>query len=109
MLFPSPLQQRAVDNEKGLSANPLTLSWVSDNPIAETISQPSGVQDPMPSSPHPTMDHNPAHSFNSEVQHTTMPSSSERDYESITLMRMRQAEERRRLCEQLAQEEDELT
>lgn len=55
------------------------------------------------------MDHDPAHSFNSEVQHTTMLSSSERDYESITLMRMRQAEERRRLCEQLAQEEHELT
>lgn len=100
-----------MDTEKGLSTNPLTLAWVSDNPIeAEAVPHPSSsVQDPVLSSMHPTAGYDPIHSvnFDSELKHTTTLSSKERDYESLTLMRMRQAEERRRLCQQLAQQEEE--
>lgn len=99
-LLPHFLQQRALDNEKGLGVNPLTLSWVSDNPTTETIPHPFDAQEPLLSSKHPV------HSFDSEVPQTPPLSSTERDYESVTLMRMRQAEERRRLCQQLAQEEE---
>lgn len=97
-----------MDTEKGLSSNPLTLSWVSDNPIAVAIPHLSSAQDPVLSAMHPTTSSDPIHSvnFDSEMQHTTPLSSKERDYESLTLMRMRQAEERRRLCQQLAQQEE---
>ena len=101
-----------MDAEKGLSTNPLTLSWVSDNPIPEAIPHPSTAQDPVLPSIHPTTTGcDPIHSVNldSEMQHTTTLFSKERDYESLTLMRMRQAEERRRLCQQLAQQEEEPT
>ncbi|KAL4656424.1 hypothetical protein GN956_G6502 [Arapaima gigas] len=78
----------AYRNEMGLRGNPLKISWLEGQP--ETITTDSYRQ-PLDSSFRP-------------VQGSL---TSERDYESVVLMRMRQAAERQRLIEEMQREDEE--
>ncbi|XP_008942661.1 PREDICTED: dnaJ homolog subfamily C member 17, partial [Merops nubicus] len=74
--------EMAVKNEVGLINNPLKISWLEGQP---------------------------RHSPSSTSQPRTSQASvvSERDYESLVMMRMRQAAERQQLIEQLQREDEE--
>ncbi|XP_033498561.1 dnaJ homolog subfamily C member 17 [Epinephelus lanceolatus] len=74
----------AVKNESGLSENPLKISWLEGQPeVIAPASQPGLFMSSQGSL------------------------SNERDYESVVMMRMRQAAERQRLIEQMQREDDE--
>ncbi|NXU12329.1 DJC17 protein, partial [Pardalotus punctatus] len=79
--------EMAVKNEVGLLNNPLKISWLEGQPQ----SHPSTVL--------PDSTSQPRTSQASVV--------SERDYESLVMMRMRQAAERQQLIEQLQREDEE--
>ncbi|NXK68910.1 DJC17 protein, partial [Sylvietta virens] len=79
--------EMAVKNEVGLLNNPLKISWLEGQPR----SHPSTVL--------PDSTSQPRSSQASVV--------SERDYESLVMMRMRQAAERQQLIEQLQREDEE--
>ncbi|NXF10784.1 DJC17 protein, partial [Smithornis capensis] len=79
--------EMAVKNEVGLINNPLKISWLEGQPqshpntvLSDSISQPRTSQASVVS---------------------------ERDYESLVMMRMRQAAERQQLIEQLQREDEE--
>ncbi|XP_064019606.1 dnaJ homolog subfamily C member 17 isoform X2 [Pogoniulus pusillus] len=79
--------EMAVKNEVGLTNNPLKISWLEGQPqrspsslLSDSTSQPRTSQASVVS---------------------------ERDYESLVMMRMRQAAERQQLIEQLKREEEE--
>ncbi|XP_071755633.1 dnaJ homolog subfamily C member 17 isoform X1 [Centroberyx gerrardi] len=75
----------AFKNESGLNGNPLKISWLEGEPeVVAPVSQPG--------------------QFISSQQGSL---SSERDYESVVLMRMRQAAERQRLIEEMQREDEE--
>ncbi|XP_071377783.1 dnaJ homolog subfamily C member 17 isoform X1 [Centroberyx affinis] len=75
----------AFKNESGLNGNPLKISWLEGEPeVVTPVSQPG--------------------QFISSQQGSL---SSERDYESVVLMRMRQAAERQRLIEEMQREDEE--
>ncbi|XP_034713643.1 dnaJ homolog subfamily C member 17 isoform X2 [Etheostoma cragini] len=74
----------ATKNESGLSENPLKISWLEGQPeVIAPASQPGHFM---------------------SLQGAL---SNERDYESVVMMRMRQAAERQKLIEQLQREDDE--
>ncbi|XP_074547387.1 dnaJ homolog subfamily C member 17 [Halichoeres trimaculatus] len=74
----------AVKNESGLSENPLKISWLEGQPeVITTAAQPG--------------------QFMSSQSSLT----NERDYESVVMMKMRQAAERQKLIEQMQREDDE--
>ncbi|XP_067310960.1 dnaJ homolog subfamily C member 17 [Pseudorasbora parva] len=77
----------AIKNEIGLTGNPLKITWL------EGQSAPT------------------SHIDNTEGVYNASQSClrSERDYESVVLMRLRQAEERKRLIEEMKREEEEET
>ncbi|NWX91204.1 DJC17 protein, partial [Nothoprocta ornata] len=79
--------EMAVKNEVGLINNPLKISWLEGQPQSNPSSVPS----------------------DSAAQPRTSQRSvvSERDYESLVMMRMRQAAERQQLIEQLQREDEE--
>lgn len=91
----SCLQCLAIDAECGLENNCLKLSWLSGEP---RNGGGGGVRDDGVRS-------------GTGVEDVSAPTESESgllretDYESITLMRLRQAEERKRLAQQLAEED----
>uniref|UniRef100_A0A8D0CDY7 DnaJ heat shock protein family (Hsp40) member C17 n=1 Tax=Salvator merianae TaxID=96440 RepID=A0A8D0CDY7_SALMN len=77
--------EMAVKNEVGLINNPLKITWLEGQPQSNTVfadgtSQPQISQDSVVS---------------------------ERDYESLVMMRMRQAAERQKLIEQMKREDEE--
>ncbi|XP_071355161.1 dnaJ homolog subfamily C member 17 isoform X1 [Trachinotus anak] len=73
----------AVKNESGLSGNPLKISWLEGQPeFIAPVSQPGQF-------------------MSSQASLTN-----ERDYESVVMMRMRQAAERQRLIEQMQREDE---
>uniref|UniRef100_A0A3Q2P5Y5 DnaJ homolog subfamily C member 17 n=1 Tax=Fundulus heteroclitus TaxID=8078 RepID=A0A3Q2P5Y5_FUNHE len=72
----------AVKNESGLSGNPLKITWLEGQP--EVVAAPAG-----------------------QFMSSEGSLSKERDYETIVMMRMRQAAERQRLIEQMQREDDE--
>lgn len=78
----------ACKNESGLTGTPLKITWLEGQPAT---TDPTGP--------------------NNSTFGTFMPSqtslSTERDYESLVLMRMRQAAERQKLIEQMQQEDEE--
>ncbi|XP_062863360.1 dnaJ homolog subfamily C member 17 isoform X2 [Trichomycterus rosablanca] len=78
----------ACKNESGLTANPLKITWLEGQP--EVVA------------PTPT-NHFAAGTF--APSQTSL--STERDYESLVLMRMRQAAERQKLIEQMQREDEE--
>ncbi|KAM7402874.1 hypothetical protein PAMA_003681 [Pampus argenteus] len=73
----------AVKNEKGLSDNPLKILWLEGQP--EVVAPAS----------------QPGHFMSTQGALTN-----ERDYESVVMMKMRQAAERQRLIEQMQKEDD---
>ncbi|XP_018545523.1 dnaJ homolog subfamily C member 17 isoform X2 [Lates calcarifer] len=74
----------AVKNESGLSGNPLKISWLDGQPeVIAPVSQPGQF-------------------MSSQASLTN-----ERDYESVVMMRMRQAAERQRLIEEMQREDEE--
>uniref|UniRef100_A0A667Z2G4 DnaJ (Hsp40) homolog, subfamily C, member 17 n=1 Tax=Myripristis murdjan TaxID=586833 RepID=A0A667Z2G4_9TELE len=74
----------AFKNESGLHENPLKISWLEGQPeAAEQVSQTG------------------------QFTSSQGSLSSERDYESVVLMRMRQAAERQRLIEEMQREDEE--
>ncbi|KFQ33448.1 DnaJ subfamily C member 17 [Mesitornis unicolor] len=79
--------EMAVKNEVGLTNNPLKISWLEGQPR----NNPSTVFSDSTSQPR-----------NSQTSVV-----SERDYESLVMMRMRQAAERQQLIEQLKREDEE--
>ncbi|KAM3918781.1 dnaJ homolog subfamily C member 17 [Leptodactylus fuscus] len=79
----------AVRNEAGLLNNPLQISWLDTPP-------PSAVPE--------TVGKMASNVFSHSAQDSVR---SDRDYESLVLMRMRQAAERQRLIEQLQKEDEE--
>ncbi|EMP39629.1 DnaJ like protein subfamily C member 17 [Chelonia mydas] len=81
------LKEMAVKNEVGLINNPLKISWLEGQPQNN------------PSMKFPDGSSQPRASQDSVV--------SERDYESLVMMRMRQAAERQQLIEQLKREDEE--
>ena len=89
----------------GLPSNPLSLSWLSGKPESFRIKETHVDRDQRTA----TSDIHQPHSMQaSSTLHSSNNSSGlqrDSDYESITLMRLRQAEERKRLAQQLAQEE----
>ncbi|XP_057714949.1 dnaJ homolog subfamily C member 17 [Corythoichthys intestinalis] len=70
----------AVKNESGLSENPLKISWLEGQPEVDPASQFPLTQGSL---------------------------SNERDYESVVMMKMRQAAERQRLIQQMQKEDEE--
>ena len=105
------LQQAAVGSvqECGLPGNPLSLSWLSGEP--QTV---PGKKDVMSAEDQRLPSFGDFYqpiktAANTSSNNISSKSSLQRDtdYESITLMRLRQAEERKRLAQQLAQEESE--
>ncbi|XP_038584021.1 dnaJ homolog subfamily C member 17 isoform X2 [Micropterus salmoides] len=84
ILFRLLQKELAVKNESGLSENPLKISWLEGQPeVIAPASQPG--------------------QFTSSQGALT----NERDYESLVMMRMRQAAERQRLIEQMQRDDDE--
>lgn len=75
-------------NESGLTGNPLKISWLEGQP---------DVAPPVSLGPNAAGQYTPAQGA----------LSSERDYESVVLMRMRQAAERQRLIEEMQREDEE--
>ncbi|CDQ68590.1 unnamed protein product [Oncorhynchus mykiss] len=80
----------AYKNESGLTANPLKISWLEGQPevitpVVSQVQQTSGQYFPPKQG----------------------ALSSERDYESVVLMNMRQASERQRLIEEMQREDEE--
>uniref|UniRef100_A0A3B4EB28 DnaJ homolog subfamily C member 17 n=1 Tax=Pygocentrus nattereri TaxID=42514 RepID=A0A3B4EB28_PYGNA len=74
----------ACKNESGLTGNPLKIVWLEGRPESVAATAPNHT----------------GFSFQNSL-------SSERDYESLVLMRMRQAAERQRLIEQMQKEDEE--
>ncbi|XP_029973140.1 dnaJ homolog subfamily C member 17 [Salarias fasciatus] len=74
----------AVKNESGLSGNPLRISWLEGQPEVFPAASQSGPFVP-----------------------TQGSLSTERDYESIVMMKMRQAAERQKLIQQMQREDEE--
>ncbi|CAB1433594.1 unnamed protein product [Pleuronectes platessa] len=73
----------AVKNESGLSGNPLKISWLEGQPeVIAPVSQPG-------------------HFMSTQAALTN-----ERDYESVVMMRMRQAAERQKLIEKMQREDE---
>ncbi|KAG8188551.1 hypothetical protein JTE90_007159 [Oedothorax gibbosus] len=83
--------QLAFESEKGNPENPLTLSWISGQPEL----------------PHNSRFSNNQPTFKGPAPEPAKDSAlTSRDYESLVLMKMRQAEERKRLIEQMMENED---
>lgn len=89
MLLNILFQLKAFESETGNPENPLTLSWISGQP------------DFPKNSP---LNHTRSHLPTPEPGNDSVLTS--RDYESLVLMKMRQAEERKRLIQQMMEEED---
>lgn len=107
------LQQAAVGSvqECGLPGNPLSLSWLSGEPrtVQEEKAPVESALDQRFTSFSDV--HQSATRTAPNVSSNSMSSGGgsslqrDTDYESITLMRLRQAEERKRLAKQLAQQD----
>nr|XP_022329844.1 dnaJ homolog subfamily C member 17-like [Crassostrea virginica]XP_022329846.1 dnaJ homolog subfamily C member 17-like [Crassostrea virginica]XP_022329847.1 dnaJ homolog subfamily C member 17-like [Crassostrea virginica] len=95
--------ENAKELEKGLMTNPLSLSWIQPPPLQPQ--QSTRVQTNSESQ------HTPSNSatFTNNEYSSHMPSdtSSARDFESLVLHKLRQAEERKRLIEQMQKEDEE--
>lgn len=91
--FSSRSAAELAENEKGLKDNSLTVTWLEGK---------------SPQKPSTTETHSSNFSQpNSQTNfHITPPTSQERDYEDLVLMKLRQAGERKRLIEQMQNEDD---
>jgi len=80
----------AIQQEIGLPENPLTVTWLCGEPIIRT---------PLTSVSQRTEE--------STVKTQSAEASGDRDFESLVMMKMRQAEERKKLIEEMQKEDDE--
>ncbi|KAJ8341443.1 hypothetical protein SKAU_G00337340 [Synaphobranchus kaupii] len=78
----------ACKNEAGLMENPLKIAWLEGEPVAPKLVLHS-------------------HGTDGQFRAVQGSLSTERDYESVVLMRMRQAAERQRLIEEMQREDEE--
>ncbi|XP_076453675.1 dnaJ homolog subfamily C member 17-like [Babylonia areolata] len=100
---------KLAENERGTNSNPLTVKWLSGKPSVasansadkQTSSSTSASATPMFTSS------STASSFPDTGFSTTTTTINDRDFESLVLMKMRQAEERKRLIEQMQKEDEE--
>lgn len=84
------IQEMAIENERGNPANPLKITWLQEGPDKSSD--------------------NSSLTRNDKSQATFPPQdnlTTERDFESLVMRKLRQAEERRRLCEEIAKEQEE--
>ncbi|XP_041348662.1 dnaJ homolog subfamily C member 17-like [Gigantopelta aegis] len=94
--------QFAVQFEKGHPDNPLTLTWLSGKP--SEVSEGCYNSDISNASSDVSRT---ANTTNDNPIYTSVPiSSNDRNFESLVLMKMRQAEERRKLIEQMQKEDE---
>ncbi|KAL8594759.1 hypothetical protein ACOMHN_047477 [Nucella lapillus] len=95
---------KLAENERGTCSNPLTVTWLSGKPSSASVNpgaqKPSNSSTTAPTAPVFPAPAPQAAGFGSAT-------ASDRDFESLVLMKMRQAEERKRLIEQMQKEEDE--
>ena len=99
------LQMLSLDSVLGSPNNPLKVTWVSGEPSAAVISVRSGdVGGVQAKSAHACMQDtdNIGSSGDGYLERGN-------NYESVTLMRLRQAEERKRLCQQLQEQDEQLS
>lgn len=98
----------AVQSETGKPSLPLTLTWLQGQPPKERLSEGQGQNSEN------TQSNGSAGLFpsagnlsgNTGMSFMQGLSSEDRDFESIVLMKMRQAEERKRLIEQMQKDEE---
>lgn len=93
LFFLNLIQMLAIESGCGLEGNPLHMVWASGGPsvLGGRSSRGQLVLDPQPHDLHTPL----ARSLEED-----------RDYESLTLMRLRQAQEKKRLAEQLQKEDE---
>lgn len=84
--------EMAVRHERGLQDNPLSSSWIGGRPGRVTSEIP--MNGPSGSTPNPPL-----------VTADGSAPPNDRDFESVVLMKLRQAEERKRLAEEIEAEE----
>ncbi|XP_055956750.1 dnaJ homolog subfamily C member 17 isoform X2 [Patella vulgata] len=89
-----------VEYEDGLPHNPFTVSWLSGKPQK---SKPHVNR----TSINPAADEQPYSSYIHASEFAKPASTSDNDFESLVLRKMRQAEERKRLIEQMQREDEE--
>ena len=95
---------KLAENEHGTVTNPLTVTWLSGKPLAPKPAE----RCPSPPAPVPTYTAVSKPSVNSGFDCSSTTSNvGHRDFESLVLMKMRQAEERKRLIEQMQREDEE--
>ncbi|XP_031560949.1 dnaJ homolog subfamily C member 17-like [Actinia tenebrosa] len=87
----------ALMNEFGNTDNPLNISWLEDPVITTEQTTAEAFASPVSSTPTST----------STTPSTISDTISDKDYESVTLMRLRQAQERKRLIEEMQKEDEE--
>ena len=99
----------------GSPANPLKIVWVSGDPSVRSVGVSDGVVTGVSCAPSEGVTGVPSgvgvkdtETRMSQMSHSHSGGYVARgnDYESLTLMRLRQAEERKRLCQQLQEQEE---
>ena len=100
------MQAAAVEKERGMPACPLTVTWVCGHP--KTATEEEEDKGEMMREEEEWWERGGKQEGKEEA--ATLEEGGgggeERDYESIVLMKLRQAEERKRLCEELANSAD---
>lgn len=96
-------QERALIGENSIRDNALTVSWLVPPPAPTRMGRQSPAFPAASGSRQGS--HEPSPRSNSPFTRTDASVGSERDFESVVLMRMRQAEERKRLTEQMQAED----
>lgn len=108
--FPNTtIAQKVLLCERGLEENPFTLTWVDAAPVnrAAPPPVPSKWDDNDEEETHSFVHKIPSSQFGQQNSMFQPMTAQERDYESLVLRKMRQAEERRRLTEQMLKEDQE--
>lgn len=102
--------QIAVENETGLPENPLTLTWLEGQSPPLGSAAASEVHSRQGDSENRADDDRFTLPNDTKAERgdnwTSYQSSTEKDYESLVLMKMRQAQERQRLIEQMKKEDE---
>lgn len=91
-----------IDNEIGNIENPLSVTWLSTKPKSKIIRTDANINNTSQSSVNLGF----SASANQAGVTNSTPLVTSRDYESLVLMKMRQAEERKRLIEEMMKEDD---
>ena len=108
LLTIAPFKNEAVTKSGAEELPHFTVSWMGGAEPA--ITNPDLFKDPAPSQERPVPSPVPSQSPTpglAKTDSSPLPSRTSKDYESVTLMKLRQAEERKRVLQQLhAKQED---